>query len=193
MYSSPIAWVAGTVKNLYAEQLNVIKDACDYLAGYPTMFAGMRPLFLAAMASSDYASSVPANTWVTVRGYDDEVIDNDDGYDIASTTVPTSEYVAATAGWYLVRGSVYWETGVTNATRTVALGSNGSPDNLCRTDHCGASSAGLMGTSGMAYLNVGDYLTMNVRSTGTETIGQVVGSGLALTQMTSLSLIWVSS
>ena len=101
-----------------------------------------------------------ANTAFTSLNFDTEVRDNDGMH---STVTNTSRITCVTAGWYQYAGVVGWGGSVTGA-RLSHWSLNGSTiaGSEVASSSPLATAEGIPASSGITFLNVGDYLEIQI-------------------------------
>jgi hypothetical protein len=123
----------------------------------------------------------------TLLTFDTEDIDRDNGH---STTTNTSRYTAQTAGWYFITGAASF-VGNATGTRVARFLINGTALNAggnitsatLNTNTCVAP------ISNFVYLNVGDYLEIQVQQSS----GANLNTYVTAPYQSFMSVIWVSS
>jgi hypothetical protein len=140
-----ITWVTGQV--VTAAQLNSnLRDAVNFLIARP-MFVGRQTV----------AQSIAATTW-TAALWDTEDKNNDGMH---STSTNPSRATAQTAGWYTDHSNMDWAASATGQ-RLIAWTINGAG----RAGKVHLNAAGTFdtaeNTSGMVFLNVGDYFEVTI-------------------------------
>lgn len=119
--------------------------------------------------------------------FDTEDIDRDNGH---STSTNTTRYTAQTAGWYYVFGQVSI-TGNVTGSRTASLRVNSAALNTTQviSAYTLNSNTWTAPTSGMIYLNVGDYVEL----WASQTSGGALNTFVTAPYQPFMSVIWVSS
>lgn len=138
-----------------------------------------------------YLRQTAAQTLTTatnaVLAFDTEDIDRDNGH---STSTNTSRYTAQTAGWYYIQGSASFAGNITG-TRIARFLVNGTALNAGGniTAYTLNTNTNVLPINNFTYLNVGDYVEIQVQQTSGGNLNTVVTAP----NQSFMSAIWVSS
>jgi hypothetical protein len=139
-------------------------------AWWPVNFAP--PVFV---GTQTVAQSIPANAFTSLT-MDSEVVDTFNGH---STSTNTSRYTCALAGWYNVVGR-YPTSGTANTKRIASIAVNGTGVRNNEIDPSDASLSTVEVTA-LVFLNVSDYVEVQVLQNTAGALNTNVASGYAST------------
>lgn len=146
-------------------QMNNIKAAWDF-------YITNRPICVVTRSTTQ---SIPNGTGTNVL-FDTEGVDNDNMH---STVTNTDQLVAVTAGWYSVSGTIQFATNVTGYRYAQILINNTTNVSYVNigTNPSGSQVTGITNT-GLAFLNVGDFLTYSVAQNSGVALNLAAGARL---------------
>jgi len=150
----------------------------------PLLFLFSKP---AAELRQTVAQSIPNVTWTSVL-FDTEDLDSDPaGTGAHSTSSNTSRYVAVYAGWYRVSGGVEFAVNATGQ-RGCAWAVNGTLVTASRTfiSATAATGMGVPARTKLVFLNVGDYVELQVYQTS----GGALNTAVVAEGASNMSVVW---
>lgn len=162
--------MTGTVGQiLTAAEWNAnVRDGINFLLN--------RPLFVGYQAT---AQSVPSST-VTPFAFDTTVVDSYSGH---SNTTNNSRYTAQVAGWYRVYGITGWGSN-SSGSRAAWVTVNGSVLGYSEQNAIPSGGSTILSTSGLVYLNVGDYAQISGYQSSGSSLSTNAGSS-------SMTVEWI--